>query len=76
MRKERETGQSDDSGTETEDTLSRSVERPKTPEPQLRPPVSEDALRRRRSLGEVSSSGEMSTDSEWDKVENEGDSES
>ena len=76
MRKERETRQSDDSGTETEDAMSRSMERPKVPESQLRPPTPEDALRKRRSLGEVSSSGEMSTDSEWDKVENEGDSES
>ena len=76
MRKERETRQSDDSGTETEDAMSRSIEKPKTPESQLRPPASEDALRKRRSIGEVSSSGEMSTDSEWDKVENEVDSES
>ena len=75
LKKERDARHSDDSGTETEDAMGRSTERAGTSESGLRPPVAEDALRKRRSLGDVSSSGEMSTDSEWDKVENEVDSE-
>ena len=60
----------DDSGTETEDA----VEAVKTAGQSgssgggLRPMPMDDLLRKRRSLGEVSG-----TDSEWDKVENEGD---
>lgn len=37
----------------------------------LRPENAESALRKRRSLGD--GSGDLSTDSEWDKVEEEAD---
>ena len=63
----------DDSGTETEGGGSQSegaVVASKS-EGLLRPDA-RGALRKRRSLGEASS-GDLSTDSEWDKVEEAGD---
>jgi hypothetical protein len=70
LKKEREaTAAPDDSGTETEDP--RVVTKPPRPEPSgasLKPASADETLRKRRSLGSVSG-----TDSEWDKVEDEGD---
>ncbi|MCJ1406211.1 hypothetical protein MMC19_000276 [Ptychographa xylographoides] len=60
----------DDSGTETEEA-SGAVKRSEKVggvAGGLRPDAADEMVRRRRSLGEVSG-----TDSEWDKVENEGD---
>lgn len=79
MRKERDDNYVEDSGTETEaaetmgddvEPMSR-VEGGLRPERGLRPESAEVALRRRISSGEAS--GDLSTDSEWDKVEDEGD---
>lgn len=64
----------DDSGTETEGGGNQSegaVVASKS-EGLLRPDDARVALRKRRSLGEASS-GDLSTDSEWDKVEEAGD---
>ncbi|MCJ1281837.1 SMK killer toxin resistance protein [Xylographa opegraphella] len=60
----------DDSGTETEDAVEAVKKGGQfgSSEGGLRPMPMDDLLRKRRSLGEVSG-----TDSEWDKVENEGD---
>jgi len=70
LKKERETSVApDDSGTETEDA--RVVAKPPRPEmsgASLKPTNADDMLKKRRSLGSVSG-----TDSEWDKVEDEGD---
>ena len=65
------------SGTETEDMgESEASLKPRREErgaSGLAPPSTEGSvLSKRRSLGEASG-GELSTDSEWDKVENEGD---
>ena len=70
VKKERDNRSLDDSGTETEDTamVAPTAEKTGSSEAGLRPMPMEDMLRKRRSLGEVSG-----TDSEWDKVENEGD---
>ena len=70
-------GDTDGSGTETEDMgESEASLKPRRREigaSGLAPPSTESSvLTKRRSLGEVSG-GELSTDSEWDKVENEGD---
>lgn len=70
----------EDSGTETEaaETMDQELEprgkvqaslRPERGF--LRPESAQDTLRRRTSTGE--GSGDLSTDSEWDKVEDEGD---
>ena len=72
-----EVGDMDGSGTEMEDTgeseASLRSRRGKTAASGLAPPTTEDSvLTKRRSSGELSG-GELSTDSEWDKVENEGD---
>ena len=64
----------DDSGTETEgggNQTKGAVVASKS-EGLLRPDDARGALRKRRSLGEASS-GDLSTDSEWDKVEEAGD---
>ena len=60
----------EDSGTETEDAghLAKQAEPLGSSKAGLRPVSTDESLRKRRSLGEVSG-----TDSEWDKVENEDD---
>ncbi|MCJ1474186.1 hypothetical protein MMC13_002844 [Lambiella insularis] len=67
---ERDTRSAEDSGTETEGAAMpvQSAKQLKRSEGGLMPIPTDDMLRKRRSLGEVSG-----TDSEWDKVENEGD---
>ena len=72
-RKQRETGDSEGSGTETEAIESGGKTEHLHPRSDIdMPPEARDsALRKRRSLG--STSGDISTDSEWDKVEAEGD---
>ncbi len=74
LREEHDNAGADDSGTETEGTdgLSRSVNQGTNTEGRLTPDVAGGALRKRRSLGEASAS-ELSTDSEWDKVDEAGD---
>ncbi|MCJ1402345.1 SMK killer toxin resistance protein [Xylographa trunciseda] len=69
-KKERDSRSVDDSGTETEDAVEavKTTSQSGSPGGGLKPMPMEDMLRKRRSLGEVSG-----TDSEWDKVENEGD---
>ena len=71
---ERDNVGADDSGTETEGTdgLSRITHSGTRSEGVPAPETAEGALRKRRSLGEASA-GELSTDSEWDKVEEAGD---
>ncbi|MCJ1271660.1 hypothetical protein MMC22_011565 [Lobaria immixta] len=79
IQRERDDQMREDSGTETEaaETVVEEVEvKPRAdqgsrPDGRLQPEATEGVLRKRRSLGEVS--GELSTDSEWDKVEEEGD---
>ncbi|KAI9876135.1 MAG: hypothetical protein M1830_007277 [Pleopsidium flavum] len=70
-RSERESWDADESGTETEgaDELVGQGQDRRREEGGLEPGDAQGALRRRRSLGEQS--GEMSTDSEWEKVEEE-----
>ena len=67
---ERDTRLMEDSGTETEDAgdLAKQAGLLGSSQDGLKPSSSDDSLRKRRSLGEVSG-----TDSEWDKVENEDD---
>ena len=74
MRKGQDDRVIEDSGTETEgaDSRSRSDGRQNPPEKLLKPGNAEGAVRKRRSLGEASS-GDLSTDSEWDKVSEAGD---
>ena len=74
LREERDNTGAEDSGTETEgaDGLSRSVNAGTKTEGRSAQDAAEGALRKRRSLGEASA-GELSTDSEWDKVEEVGD---
>lgn len=69
MRKGQDDRGADDSGTETEQAEDNSggVVRETSSEGLLRPSDAHGALRKRRSLGEASS-GDLSTDSEWDKV--------
>lgn len=73
LKKERVNKDNEDSGTETE--AARGAGRTEGSERLLdtgTPSEARDpALRQRRSLG--SASGDLSTDSEWDKVEDEGD---
>lgn len=74
MRKSQDERDGEDSGTETEaaEMPSEDVRAKGRAEPFVQPPdAPENALRKRRSLGEAS--GDLSTDSEWDKVEEEGD---
>ena len=79
IQRKRDDQMREDSGTETEaaETVVEEVEvKPRAdqgsrPDGRLQPEATEGVLRKRRSLGEVS--GELSTDSEWDKVEEEGD---
>lgn len=78
MRRERVDKIADDSGTETEGV----EEIPQTPKITSQPPAFASALspepaedsmmQKRRSLGEASG-GDMSTDSEWDKVDDDED---
>lgn len=72
LRRDRNEQTVEDSGTETEpaEILNEKVEEEER-EKYLQPKPVESALRKRRSLGEAS--GDISTDSEWDKVEEEGD---
>ena len=74
MRKGQDDRVMEDSGTETEDAGNHSgdVGSLKSPERSLKPEDAQGAMRKRRSLGEASS-GELSTDSEWDKVSEAGD---
>lgn len=73
MRRDRDERDNEDSGTETEpiETPSKRVEEKQNIKTELKPETAENELRKRRSLGE--GSGDLSTDSEWDKVEEEGD---
>lgn len=85
LRRERDEKFVEDSGTETEAAenkvearelkggaeASPRVESRSHTEGGLRPENGESALRKRRSLGD--GSGDLSTDSEWDKVEEEAD---
>ena len=73
QREERDEAKADDSGTETEgtDSLGRSAIIGAGSEGGLIPGAVDGAIRKRRSLGEASAS-EMSTDSEWDKLEEAG----
>ena len=68
--RKREEYEAEDSGEDTEEA--ESMHSGPVPRSQLVPPFADDeTTKKRRSLGEVS--GDMSTDSEWDKVEEEGD---
>ena len=72
IRKEREEKIAEDSGTETEDAVKTSKSSIRASGSGLSPPsVDDKSMKKRRSLGETS--GDLSTDSEWDKVEDEGD---
>lgn len=79
IQRERDDKSREDSGTETEaaETVAEEVEvkgrvkQGSGPDDRLQPEATEGVLRKRRSLGEAS--GDLSTDSEWDKVEEEGD---
>ena len=69
-------GRADHSGTETEaregpDKTERS-DRIQTGDPGLKPAETGVKSRKRRNINIGSASGDLSTDSEWDKVENEG----
>ena len=72
VRRDRNEKGAEDSGTETEaaEETGRGISEKQGMEGHLRPESTEGVLRKRRSLGEAS--GDMSTDSEWDKVSNEG----
>jgi hypothetical protein len=74
LRDERDNAGADDSGTETEGTdgRSKSANAGTRTEGRIAPDTAEGVLRKRRSLGEASA-GELSTDSEWDKVDEVGD---
>lgn len=73
-RKGRDDTGAEDSGTETEGGGIQGEGSPPATKSEglLRPDDTQGALRKRRSLGEASS-GDLSTDSEWDKVEEAGD---
>lgn len=74
LREAKDDQDADDSGTETEGGGKQregAVLASKS-EGLLKPDDARGALRKRRSLGEASS-GDLSTDSEWDKVEEAGD---
>lgn len=76
LRREQEEKE-EESGTETEggsqENLSRSVGSQRSPEGTLEVDDKVRELRKRRSMGSASEG--LSTDSEWDKVEAEGDGE-
>lgn len=76
MRKGQDDRGVEDSGTETEGAGNRSagVGSQSQSERLLRPEDAQGPMRKRTVSGEVSS-GEMSTDSEWDKVSEAGDME-
>lgn len=76
MRKGREDRDVEDSGTETEGTGDRRQETQDKSQRDrlLRPEDAQGPVRKRTVSGDVSS-GEMSTDSEWDKVSEAGDME-
>ena len=71
-RRDRNEKGTEDSGTETEaaEEKGRATSEKQDMEGGLRPEKAEGVLRKRRSLGDAS--GDLSTDSEWDKVSNEG----
>lgn len=71
MKRDREEKGAEDSGTETEavEETGRAIGEKQGMEGRLRPESAEGVLRKRRSL---EASGDLSTDSEWDKVSNEG----
>ena len=73
-KKVREDRGEEDSGTETEGggKQSEGLSTASNSEGLLRPDDTQGVLRKRRSLEEASS-GDLSTDSEWDKVEEAGD---
>lgn len=74
MRKGQDDRGTEDSGTETEGAGDQSQEQidERHSGGLLKPESAQGALRKRRSLGEASS-GDLSTDSEWDKVSEAGD---
>lgn len=76
LRREKEE-KDEESGTETEggskENLSRRIGSQRAPERRLDVDDKERELRKRRSMGSASEG--LSTDSEWDKVEAEGDGE-
>lgn len=74
MRKGREDRDTEDSGTETEGTGDRRQEtQDKTQRDRLLRPEDAQGPVRKRTVSGDASSGEMSTDSEWDKVSEAGD---
>ncbi|MCJ1350991.1 MAG: hypothetical protein MMC33_000973 [Icmadophila ericetorum] len=76
-KREQDNNSADDSDTETEDAekSSQGPVQARITASRLSPSLMEDMLRKRRSMGEGSTGGDISTDSEWDKVEDEGDEE-
>lgn len=74
MKKGQDDRGTDDSGTETEGAGDRNAEASSQSRSErlLRPEDAQDPIRKRTVSGE-GSSGEMSTDSEWDKVSEAGD---
>jgi len=74
VRRERGEKRQEDSGTETEagEDMSQGREMKRNTGAALSPQSVDEAFRKRRSSGEASA-GDLSTDSEWDKVEDEGD---
>ena len=72
VRRDRSEKRAEDSGTETEgaEETRQGITETQGMEGGLKPESAEGVLRKRRSLGEAS--GDLSTDSEWDKVSNEG----
>ena len=77
IQKERDDKSREDSGTETEAAetvieeakVKTGADQSVRPDGRLQPEATEGAFRKRRSLGEAS--GDLSTDSEWDKVDEE-----
>ena len=70
-RRERDEKDGEDSGTETESAETTQIpDQVRAEGSRLKPSDAEGLVRKRRSLGEAS--GDLSTDSEWDKVEDEG----
>ena len=70
MRNRQDDRIAEDSGTETEDAINRhdGVTNQRQSEKLLAPDDGQGSIRKRRNSGEVSS-GDLSTDSEWDKVD-------
>ncbi len=73
MRKGQDDRVTEDSGTETEGAGNHGEENtsPRQSEKLLRPEDAQGSLRKRKNSGEASS-GDLSTDSEWDKVDEAG----